>query len=84
MDELQPHIKAKNEIHVQWILKNKSSFAEENSNRSAALKFNIDVKRVQEWRQNKDKIFVMKEKRQKLDGGGRKLTDQQLEEELLK
>ena len=59
-------------------------FAEENSNRSAGIKFKIEVKRVREWRQNKDKIVAAKDKRQRLDGGGRKVTDQQLEEELLK
>lgn len=52
-------------------------FAKTNLNRSAALKFQIQVKRVQEWRQNKDEIEVMKNKRQSLDGGGRKLTDDQ-------
>lgn len=60
------------------------TFAEINSNRSAALKFKIEVKRVREWRQNKEKIVVMKDKRQRLEGGGRKLTDQQLEDDILK
>ena len=34
-------------------------YAEENSNRSAASKFSIDVKRVREWRPNKDKVVTI-------------------------
>ena len=59
-------------------------FAEKNSNRGAAVKFHIDVKRVREWRQKKDKIVAMKSKRKRLDGAGKKLMDEQLEEDLLK
>ena len=55
-----------------------------NSNRGAAVKFHIDVKRVREWRQKKDKIVAMKSKRKRLDGAGKKLMDEQLEEDLLK
>ena len=65
-------------------LKKVIKFAEEHSNRSAVSKFKIDVKRVREWRQNKDKIIKMKDKRHRLDGGGRKLTNEQLEDEIFK
>ena len=40
-------------------------FAEKNSNRSTGIKFKIEMKRVLEWRQNKDKIDPAKDKRQR-------------------
>ena len=46
-------------------------------------KFKVDRKRVREWVQKEDKVTSMKGKRFKVDGGGRKLTDVELEEEVL-
>ena len=60
-------------------------FAEEcNSNRQAAKKFNVDRKRIREWRQNKSKLeSVGSGKRKRLEGGGRKPLDEGIEETLL-
>ena len=63
--------------------KNVIKYAKENSLNSASKKFNIDRKRVREWVGNEEKVASMKEKRFRLDGGGRKLTDSELEEEVL-
>ena len=58
-------------------------YAQENSIHSAAKKFKVDRKRVREWVQKEDKVTSVKGKRFRLDGGGRKLTDVELEEEVL-
>ena len=47
-------------------------FARENSINSAALKFNVDRKRVREWISNIDEISAKKSTRKRLDGDGRK------------
>ena len=44
-------------------------FASEHSNRSAAQRFNVEQKRVREWKDNFDKIKTAKSSRQKLEGG---------------
>ena len=58
-------------------------FASEHSNRSAAQRFNVEPKRVREWKDNFDKIKTAKSSRQKLEGGGRKCIDEDLEENLV-
>ena len=58
-------------------------YAQENSIHSAAKKFKVVRKRVLEWVQKEGKVTSMKGKRFRLDGGGRKLTDVELEEEVL-
>ena len=58
-------------------------YAQENSIHSAAKKFKVDQKRVREWVQKEEKVTSMKGKRFRLDGGRRKLTDVELEEEVL-
>ena len=58
-------------------------YALENSMHSAAKKFKVDRKRVREWVQKEEKVTSMKEKRFRLDGGGRKITDAELEVEVL-
>ena len=55
----------------------------ENSIHSAAMKFKVDRKRVLEWAQKEEKVISMKAKRFRVDSGGRKLTDVELEEEVL-
>ena len=47
-------------------------YAEQNSHRSAGTKFQVDVKRVKEWRKQSDEISVSNAKKQRLAGGGRK------------
>ena len=58
-------------------------YAQESSIHSAAKKFKIGRKRVCEWVQMEEKATSRKGKRFRLDGGGRKLTDVELEEEVL-
>ena len=60
-----------------------TEYVQENSIHSAAKKFKVDRKRVREWVQKEEKVTSMKGKRFRLDGGRRKLTDVELEEEVL-
>ena len=55
--------------------------AEKNSKHKTAEKIYFAVKRIREWRQNKLKIFgpKFKPKNKRLEGGGRKPLDLQLE-----
>ena len=53
--------------------------SQENSIHSATKKFKFDRKKVCEWIQKEEKATSMKEKRFRLDGGGWKLTDVELE-----
>ena len=57
----------------------------EKSNHKAAEKFLVAVKRIREQRQNKLKILepTIKPKNKRLEGGGRKPLDQQLESRLV-
>ena len=64
------------------------TFAETTNNHDAARKFNVDVKRIREWRQKKAEIVDTCAKakgqgKRRLEGGGRKITDEGLEEQLL-
>ena len=63
-------------------------YAENNSIHSAAVKYDVDRKRIREWSQKADVIAENNaksggSKRKRLDGGGRKLTDTDLEDELV-
>ena len=58
------------------------------SNRAAAKKYKVEVKRIREWRQNKQSINELKEKhkgqgRERLEGGGRKVINDNLDEIIL-
>ena len=59
-------------------------YPEKNSNHKAAEKFHVAVKRIREWRQNKLKIFepTAKPQNERLEGGGKKAADLQLENQL--
>ena len=54
-----------------------------NSNHKAAKKFNVDRKRIREWRANQSKLEFASCKRKRLDGAGRKRFDLDIEEVLL-
>ena len=60
-------------------------FAELNGNRAAERKYKVDRKRVHEWRIKKQNSEELRKstsagaKRQRLNGGGRKVTDSELE-----
>ena len=58
-------------------------YAQEKSIHSVTKKFKVDRKRVREWVQKEKKVISMRGKRFRVDGGGRKLTDVELEEEVL-
>ena len=60
------------------------SYAVNHSNRAAASKFNIEPKRVREWRSLAEKFNTVKVKvnRKRLDDGGRNCLDAELEEEV--
>ena len=54
-----------------------------NSTYKAAKKFNVDRKRIREWRANQSKLESASCKRKPLDGAGRKPFDLDIEEVLL-
>ena len=56
-----------------------------NSNHKASEKFHVAIKWIREWRQDKLKIFepTVKPKNKRLEGGGRKPLDLQLENQLV-
>ena len=60
-------------------------YAEANSNRSASSASNFDVKTkfIREWKKYFEKTKSTKPNRQRLDGGGRKCIDENLEEDLV-
>ena len=58
-------------------------YAQESSIHSAAKKLKADRKRVCQWVQKEEKVTSIKEKRFRLNGGGRKLKDVELDEEVL-
>lgn len=64
-------------------------YAEMNSNHAASKKYKIDRNSIRDWRKKRDKIEELKversggAKRQRLDGGGRHLTSEEIEENLL-
>ena len=59
------------------------TYAEGNSNRSAASHFGLEPKRVKEWKKDIEKIKSTKANRQRVEGGGRKCIDEDLEEDLV-
>ena len=58
------------------------SYAVNLSNQAAAPKFNIELKRVREWRRVAEKFNTVKVNRKGLDCGGRNCLDAELEEEV--
>ena len=58
-------------------------YAEANSNRFAASNFDVEPKRVREWKKDFEKIKSTKSNGQGLNGGGRKCIDKDLEEDLV-
>ena len=63
-------------------------YAKCHSNRDAARKYGVDEKRIREWRSKYQEIATKSlekggSKRKKLDGGGRKITNEELEAEVL-
>ena len=77
-------ISCKGEIREKYRIEFKKAtikLVKENSLHSAAKKFKVDRKRVHEWVQKEEKVTSMKGRRFRLDGGGWKLTDVELEEE---
>ena len=90
-EEYQQTVSHKGEKRRKFTLQFKSSVVEyalSASNREAARKFDVDEKRVREWRANNEKLNQLKStsqgaKRMRLEGGGRKITNFDVEEQLL-
>ena len=64
------------------------AYAENNSINSSSKKFNVERKRIREWKSQKEELLSLKRKdhgakRKRLDGAGRKPLDQQMEEVLV-
>ena len=65
------------------------AYTESNSKSYASKKFNVDKKRIKEWRKSRNKFLSLRKKdhgakRKRLDGAGHKPLDQQIEEVLVK
>ena len=58
-------------------------YAEKNNNRPVASLFDVEPKRVREWKKDFEKIKSTKPNRQRFDGGGRKCIDENLEQDLV-
>ena len=58
-------------------------YAEVNNNRSAASHFDVETKRVKEWKKDFEKIKSTKLNTQRLDGSGRRGINENLEEDLV-
>ena len=58
------------------------SYAVNHSNRAAVSKFNIEPKRLSEWKSVAEKFNTVKVNRKRLDGVGRNCLDEELEEEV--
>ena len=58
-------------------------YVEANRNRSAASHFDVEPKSVRKWQKYFKKIKSTKSNRQRLDGGGRKCIDENLEDDLV-
>ena len=57
--------------------------AEKSTNRGAAAKFFVDEKSVRTWRKNKASLLALPSKKKRIQGGGRKPHNPDMEEELL-
>ncbi len=83
-DASQSHAGKKNNSYSAEFKLEAVGFAVEcNSNHKAAKKFNVDRKRIREWRANQSKLESGSGKRKRLDGAGRKPFDLDIEEVLL-
>ena len=74
---------AKRSIHLEFKLEAERFAVECNSNYKAAKKFNVDRKRIREWRANQSKLESASCKRKRFAGAGRKPFDLDIEEVLL-
>ena len=79
------HKKEKRRNYTMEFKRAEIECAEKKSNHKAVEKFCVAVKWIREWRQNNLKIFepIIKPKNKRLEDGGRKPLDQQLENQLI-
>ena len=59
------------------------NYAEIQGNRSAGRKYEVDERRIREWRKNKAKILSLSKTRRRLLGGGSKPLSAILEERIM-
>ena len=78
------HKSEKRKSHSIKFKKDVVKYAKENSNNSAAKKIKVDRKRVCGWIQNGNKLLPMKGSRCRLDSREGKLTDVELDEQVLR
>ena len=78
--DLTSHKGKKKRSFTMEFKENVVAYAVRNSNRSAAIKFNVEPKRVREWRNSLENMLSLKPSRQRLEGDGRKCIDEELEE----
>ena len=57
--------------------------AENSTNRGAAAKYKVDEKSIRMWRKNKASLLILPTKKKRLEGGGRKPMNLEMEESLL-
>ena len=55
-------------------------FAEQNTNRSAARKYDVDEKRVYDWKKQKDQLQRLNSRKRSVDGMGHKPALSDMEE----
>ena len=77
MEDLPSHKRKKLKSHNIQFKLDAIKFAEENSNHNVSRKFGVAVKRIREWRGNKDQLEKLRQcsngaKRFRLDGAGDK------------
>ena len=60
-----------------------TEYAENNSNRGAGKKFDVDEKTVRDWRKQKEQLLTLPRKKQCLPGAGRKPKLPDIEEQLV-
>ena len=87
IEAVQENVRRKNRRFSMSFKRDAIAFAEKTTNRSAAMKFKVDGKRIREWRQNKKLIIEACEKgieKHRLKGAGRKVAHKAMEEELIR
>ena len=81
-DETRGCVEKKRSFDVAFKLK-VVECTEKSTNRGAAAKFYVDEKSVRTWRKNKASLLALPSKRKRIQGGGRKPGNLDVDEDLL-